>query len=659
VASALDIRLLGPVRVLRDGIERPLPRSRKVRALLALLALEPGPVARSRLCDLLWDVPNDPRGELRWCLSKLRGVLDDEDHPRIVANTASTVSLALEDCEVDALEIARLVDSGLEESAIERLVHVESRMRGDFLEGMQLDGPEVSAWLLAQRERLRAAHVALLHELTRRAPPGSDELLLWLESWIGRAPFDVRAHELLLATLVHRGAMRDAEGHATRTIHAFEQEGYDWSPIRDAWQSARSAAAIPSIRIEVPSAVVARPAQRRVRRGSVVVMPFLAATDDSVQLAHGLTDDTITRLAKLRILFVIARGTSYVLRDRNIDAREAGRLLDVEYVVSGVVRRSANRLSVFVELVESEGAGIVWTDSFDGVLDEAFDVIDSIVDRVVASIAEEIERAECKRAIQRPPSSLDAWESYHRGLFHMYRFTGPDNELASRLFRDALALDPTFARAFAGLSFTHFQNVFLDLTPDRDRQLSLALSTASDSVAADERDPAAHWAMGRALWLRGDQTESVVELERCVELSPNFALGRYTLGFVHAQSGDPEIAIDEADQSRLLSPFDPLQFGMLGCRALAHMRLGEREEAVEWALKAVSRPNAHAHIVAIAATTLSLANHGDHARALVARIRTERPGYCVEDFLRAFRFSKEAEAIVRRAAKRIGFEGTG
>src|SRR5690349_14925108 len=74
---ALEIRVLGPLTVLRDGVAVPLPRSRKVRALLGFLAATPGPVTRSRLCDLLWDVPNDPRGELRWCLSKVRTVIGD------------------------------------------------------------------------------------------------------------------------------------------------------------------------------------------------------------------------------------------------------------------------------------------------------------------------------------------------------------------------------------------------------------------------------------------------------------------------------------------------------------------------------------------------------------------------------------------------------
>jgi tetratricopeptide (TPR) repeat protein len=241
----------------------------------------------------------------------------------------------------------------------------------------------------------------------------------------------------------------------------------------------------------------------------------------------------------------------------------------------------------------------------------------------------------------------------------MYKFNGPDNRDAERFFRDALRLDPTFARAHAGLSFTHFQNAFLDLTPDRERQIELAFEAAGHSLGADDRDPAAHWAMGRALWLRGAQGESLSELERSIELSPNFALGHYTLGFVQSQAGDPRAAIEATNYSRQLSPFDPLQFAMLASRALAHIRLGEFTEAAEWAVKATGRPNAHAHILAIAAESLAMADRRDEARTFVARIRGRLPAYSVEDFLRAFRFGRETEQLFRQSARLIRFDSPG
>jgi hypothetical protein len=124
---------------------------------------------------------------------------------------------------------------------------------------------------------------------------------------------------------------------------------------------------------------------------------------------------------------------------------------------------------------------------------------------------------------------------------------------------------------------------------------------------------------------------------------------------VHAQSGDPRLAIDACDRSRSLSPFDPLQFGMLASRALSLLRLGEHEEAARWALKAVSRPNAHAHIQAIAAISLALAEQSDQARALVARIRAKQPHYVADDLLRAFRFAADGERLMHAGARRIGF----
>ncbi len=650
----VDIRLLGPVEVLRGGKVVALPRSRKVRALLALLALERTAQSRSRLCDLLWDVPNDPRGELRWCLSKLRAALDTDDVAVVVAD-ATTATLDRKACTIDALELEQVALATADTAPLSALAE---RITGELLEGMQVDGAELNAWLLANRQRLRGLHIALLRELAQREEVGTPEAQRRIEAWIRRAPLDVSAHQAMIETLVRAGRPRDAEEHVNAAIRAFEHEGAEWEPLRAAWQAVRPSGIITSAQAapSAPSALSASLVDLRVavRHGSVAVMPF-ASSPPSKQVADGLTDDIITRLAKMRLLFVIARGTTYALRDRGLDAREAGRVLDVEYVVNGSVRHDGARLAVNVELAETRTARIVWSDTIDSAADDPFTVLDSIVNRIVSAVADEIERTEVKRAILKPPSSLDAWEAYHRGLWHMYRFTGPDNEISARFFREALRLDPMFARAHAGLSFTHFQNVFLELTPDRDQQMALAIETAGHGLAADDRDPAAHWAMGRAMWLRGEQKESIVELERSVELSPNFALGHYTLGFVQAQSGNPNAAIDAVDYSRQLSPFDPLTFGMFGSRSIAHMRRDERDEAAEWGVRAASRPNAHAHILAIAATGLSLANRREQARETVARIRDKLPTYTIENFLRAFRLDPEAEKLVRSAAKPINF----
>jgi tetratricopeptide (TPR) repeat protein len=359
-------------------------------------------------------------------------------------------------------------------------------------------------------------------------------------------------------------------------------------------------------------------------------------------------------LAKLRAFFVIARGTVFALSERSVEPREAGRILNVDYVVCGVVTARERGNVVSVEMIDIRDGRIRWSEAFDYAPATASAALADIGDRIVAAVAEEVETAERNRAVLKPVESLDAWEAYHRGLWHMYRFSGEDNDRAERYFRDAIRLDPTFARAHAGLSFAHFQNAFLLKASERETQSNLAFASAGQSLLADDRDPAAHWAMGRALWLRGSQDDALHELRRCVELSPNFSLGHYTMGFVQSQSGDPHAAIESIERSRSLSPFDPMQFAMLAAASLAHLRLGNYDEAVSWSLKAAARPNAHKHIVAIAAHNLAVANRLDEVRAFATLIRKDAPRYSTEDLLAAFRFDKDTAEMIRHGGQRIG-----
>jgi len=237
----------------------------------------------------------------------------------------------------------------------------------------------------------------------------------------------------------------------------------------------------------------------------------------------------------------------------------------------------------------------------------------------------------------------------------MYRFDKAENEQARQFFEMALRLDPTFARAYAGLSFTHWQNAFQGWA-ERAPEIERAYVVAEQSLMADDRDPAAHWAMGRALWLRRQPDQSIAELEQAVELSPNFALAHYNLAFVSSTTGDPLEAVPSSDHARSLSPFDPMLFGMYGARAMALVRLGRFQEAAEWGVKAAARPNAFAHISAIAACSLALAGRVDEGRAHVAAIRRTLPSYCVDDFVAVMHFPPENERLFRSGARRVGLD---
>jgi len=659
VEAKLCLTMLGPLSLYRDGVAVQLPRSRKVRALLAYLALAAQGTSRSQLCDLLWDAPSDPRGELRWSLSRLRSVVNDAGHNR-VGTEGEFITLDVTDCRVDVLDVHAAIERGVAQVELRELRSLARLFAGEFLEGLHMDEhPMFTQWLGAQRRRLHESQAAILGEIVRRAPD-ADDRLGHLEQWLRIAPFEHQVHELLLEMLVRHGRLLEAEAHLSATMHLFELEGLDWMSIREAWRAARGRERASAARIESaapPARVALASRSAGTRRASICVMPFLEETPEGPKrsgLGDGLADDVITRLSKLRVLFVIARGTVFALGDRQLDAGEAARILNVEYVASGSIRRRAGVLVLKVELAETQRPRVVWADEFECRQGAALRSIDDVGNSIVAAISEEIETAERNRAILKPPSSLDAWEAYHRGLWHIYRFSRVDNDQAEHFFRMSVNLDPTFARAHAGLSFVHFQNAFLHRVVERELHADRALESAGCSLMADDRDPAAHWAMGRALWLRGSEGESLIELETSVDLSPNYALGHYTLGFVRSQSGDAQAAIGAVDHSRHLSPFDPLLFAMLACRALAQLRLGDFDNATGWALKAAARPNAHVHVLAIAALCLAAVGRLQEAHAYAERIHRTSPQYGVADFLGAFRFAPELHALFSRTAGSAG-----
>jgi DNA-binding SARP family transcriptional activator/TolB-like protein len=662
-APGLRLQLLGPLVLSRGGSPVVLPASRKVRALLAYLAMAGRAVSRHHLCELLWDLPNDPRGELRWCLSKLRGVLDEGEQARVLADGES-LRLDLAGVPVDALQLGQALQGGVATLAPDALRAWAGSFRGEFLEGLDIPrSAAYTAWLTAQRRRHRAAHAAVLERLALSLPPSADEAVPAFEAWLRLAPFDGRAHEGLLNALAATGRLREGDEHLAVVARQYEAEAQDWGAIGHAWRVAKQrhmrgagTATVEIVAADPAPPEPAGPELARGRRASLAVMPFgdhSRGVTARGGLGDGLAHDVITRLAKLRSVFVIAQGTVFALDERHIGAEDAARRLNVDYVAGGSLRvETGGRLSVSVQLSETRSARVLWAEVFQGRLDDTFGVLDEIGDRIVVSLSSQIEVAERNRAILKSPNSLDAWEAHHRGLWHMMRFNRADNEQARHFFQAAVRLDPGFARPYAGLSFTHFQDAFLGWT-DRAQAEELAYRTASDGLMADGLDPLARWALGRAQWLRGRLDESIAELDTSVDLSPNFAHGHYTRAFVHAQSGDAELAIAATDHARDLSPFDPMLFAMLATRALALMRLGRYEEAADWAMKAAARPNAHVHIMGIAAHCLALAGRQAEALEMAAAIQRVHRGYGLDDFLAGFHYGQDAEALMRQAHGRL------
>lgn len=182
-------------------------------------------------------------------------------------------------------------------------------------------------------------------------------------------------------------------------------------------------------------------------------------------------------------------------------------------------------------------ASAVCGDRFTASLDDIHEIRTRIVTSVVAALELQIPLNEARVARLSTPESLDAWSSYHLALQHLRRFTKEDNAAAAELFARAISEDPSFSRAHAGLSSTHFQNAFLKYTLDPASEILKAKEEAAVATELDPMDPFSHFAMGLTFWLEGNLDGSLGWLDRATTISPSYAQGLYAQAWTDTLSG--------------------------------------------------------------------------------------------------------------------------
>ena len=390
---------------------------------------------------------------------------------------------------------------------------------------------------------------------------------------------------------------------------------------------------------------------------SIAVLPFrlVGIAGDYAPLADALPHELITSLSRLRWLFVIARGSTFRFRGVEPDVRQIGKALGVGYCVSGTVEIAGRRMNVTVELADTQTGGVLWGEHYSGEVGDVHEFREQIISSIVSELDVHIPLNEARRARALPATGLDAWSSYHLGLNHMFRFTRQDNEIAQGLFRQALGRDPDFARAHAGLSFTRFQNAFLNYLPDAGAEIAGARASAEAAMACDPMDPFANLVMGRTHWIEKDLDGSFHWLNRAVLLNPNYAQAVYLRALTQTMSGHGAEGEQDVDLAIRLSPLDPLHYAMLSTRGLTHVLRDNYAEAIQWAERAVRAPGAHVHITVIAGAARKLAGDDQTAARWIEAARQRDPEISVDGFFRAFPFDDPVQrAKIESVLKSLG-----
>lgn len=392
-------------------------------------------------------------------------------------------------------------------------------------------------------------------------------------------------------------------------------------------------------------------------RPSIAVLPFeaLLAVHKTI-IADAIPHDLIQALSRLRWLFVTSRLSSFRFRGPNLDVQDTGRQLGVRYCLTGTVERHLGNMVLSVELTDTLSGEMVWGETFQFPVDDIHDIRANIVGQVVSALEVQIPSHEANRARLNATNNLDAWSSYHLGLQHVYRFNQRDTQSAKIHFEGALAQDPDFARAHAGLSFAHFQDAFVKYRSNAAEAAELARRHAERAVELDPVDPFANLTMGRYFWLRGELDRSADWLERVKHLSPNHAQAIYSKAWVDALAGRSEDALSAINLAVQLSPFDPLLYAMFGVRALSHIGRGDPGLAAYWGEKAAVSPGAHYLIGMIAVVGHAMNGDDVRAREWSERVRRKAPYAKGRNFLEAFPFeSDDIRQMIEKLLRTHGF----
>lgn len=375
---------------------------------------------------------------------------------------------------------------------------------------------------------------------------------------------------------------------------------------------------------------------------AIAVLPFDNMSGDPEQqyFADGITEDLIIMLGRCRWLMVIARNSVFSYKGQSPDIRRVSRELGVKYVLEGSVRRSGDRVRITAQLTNGKTGAGIFSERYDRQLTDMFELQEEIASAIAGTIEPELTEIEGRALRGRSTTDLDAWDSYQKGLWHLYRFKLDDLAAAKSLFEQAIELDKNFSQAYARLAYVYVQLAWYGSRPDRPERVNAALAHATRAVELDGKDPSARLSLGRALVLSGSFEEGVQQLRNATALDPSFAQAHFALGQALTSLDRYQEAIEEIDLAMQLSPRDPHLWTFYHVRAIANY-IGDRLEQAETDEHAALRePNVTFYPYTILTAILGRQGKTAESAEVFRKLRKLKPGISLADILDEWHFGE-------------------
>ena len=319
---------------------------------------------------------------------------------------------------------------------------------------------------------------------------------------------------------------------------------------------------------------------------SIAVLSFDNLSGDSEQdyIADGISENIINALSYIPQMFVIARNSSFYYKGKPVKVQKVAEDLGVRYVLEGSVRKSEDKLRVTAQLIDALTGGHIWSEHFDRDLKDLFELLDDITMKILTELHVKLAADESVRIYGKGTENLQAYLKLLEGNQHRFLDNKADNEVAKRLYQEALAIDSNYAAAYTSLASALTLDVWLGASKSPKDTLLKAMKMALKAIDLDKSDALAHGQLGSILLILRQHDKAIAQGEKALTLAPNNSHLLYLLGASLNLSGRAEKAYPLLQRATRMNPLYPIYYNQLGVSCGLTGRYEEGITAVKKAL---------------------------------------------------------------------------
>ena len=288
---------------------------------------------------------------------------------------------------------------------------------------------------------------------------------------------------------------------------------------------------------------------------SIAVLYFenMSSEKESEYFCAGMTEDIITDLSKIKELKVVSRTDVLPLRNKEVNTRQVGEMLRVNYVLEGSVRKAGNKMRITAQLIDVRTGFHLWADRFDRLVEDIFDLQTEVSEKIAEALKVSLSESEKQSLAQKPTDDLRAYDFYMRGRELLYRRGKKNNEAAIQMFENASSLDPNFAAAYAALAEAYS---YMYSWYDGDQKwLGKTIEVSQKALNLDPNSIEAQFGTGTVYFHQKQLNEAKRTWEKVIQQNPDFYDAYRWLGISSDMTGDYDAALRYYEQCARLKPF--------------------------------------------------------------------------------------------------------